>query len=107
MLEPDSRYYELETTTIQTSDGVGRTYKKRRFLPGMGAREVSTEITVTQGERLDLIAARVFGNAEQFWHLCDANLAMNPFDLMNKIGTKLKVALPQGVYQSSPNTSSE
>ena len=32
--------------------------------------------------RLDTIAASTIGDAQQFWRLCDANDALNPFDLV-------------------------
>jgi hypothetical protein len=50
---------------------------------------------VTEGERLDLIAARFFGDPEHFWRICDANNAMNPFDLTDGIGQRLRIPVPQ------------
>ncbi len=95
MLEHDSRYYDIETATIKAPDGSLISYKKRRFLPDGKKMETHSEITVTEGERLDLIAAKTYGDPEQFWRICDANDAMNPFDLTRTIGAKLKIASPQ------------
>jgi nucleoid-associated protein YgaU len=55
------------------------------------------EVTVTEGDRLDLIAFRTLGDPEIFWRICDANDAMNPFDLVadGEIGRKLRVPIPQ------------
>jgi hypothetical protein len=53
------------------------------------------EVTVTQGDRLDLITARTLGDPEQFWRICDANNAMNPFALTAEPGRVLRVAMPQ------------
>jgi hypothetical protein len=47
------------------------------------------------GDRLDLIAARALGDAEHFWQVCDANNAMNPFDLTAEVGSTLRIPLPQ------------
>jgi hypothetical protein len=33
---------------------------------------------VVQGDRLDNLAARYFGDAELYWRLCDANGAVRP-----------------------------
>jgi len=53
------------------------------------------EVTVTQGDRLDLITARTLGDPEQFWRVCDANNAMNPPDLTAEVGRTLRIPIPQ------------
>jgi hypothetical protein len=53
------------------------------------------EVTVIQGDRLDLITARTLGDPEQFWRVCDANDAMNPPDLTAQPGTAVRVPVPQ------------
>ncbi len=53
------------------------------------------EITVNDGDRLDLITAKTLGDPEQFWRVCDANNAMNPFDLTAEPGRTLRVPVPQ------------
>lgn len=57
--------------------------------------QLLVEVTVTQGDRLDLIASRTLGNPEHFWRICDANNAMNPFDLTAEIGRTLRIPVPQ------------
>ena len=91
MLEHDSRYYNLETATFQGEDGSVISYKRRRFLPQPNHLKSSEEIIVTDGDRLDLIAARTFGDPEQFWRISDANNEMNPLALTDKIGRKLRI----------------
>lgn len=54
MFEPTSRYYTLETATITNSEGSVTAYKRRRFLPPGEAIPLLVEVTVTQGDRLDL-----------------------------------------------------
>ena len=97
MFESSSRYYSLKTTTYTLPDGRTVAYKRRRFLPRGEEMDILEEVTVTEGDRLDLIAARTLGDPEHFWLICDANDAMDPFDLVGdyKIGSKLKVPLPQ------------
>jgi hypothetical protein len=54
------------------------------------------ERLVTEGDRLDNIAAQELGDPEQFWRLCDANNAMHPVEL-EEIGRTLMVTLPEGL----------
>jgi hypothetical protein len=70
-------------------------YWKRRFLPAGDTLPLLVEVTVTEGDRLDLIAARTIGDPEQFWRICDANDALNPFDLAEEPGRILRVPIPQ------------
>ena len=95
MFESNSRYYILKTETFTGADGRIHSYKRRRFLPRGSTLALLTEVTVDEGERLDLISARTIGDSEQFWRVCDANDAMNPFDLVTEPGSTLRVPLPQ------------
>lgn len=95
MFDPSSRYYALETATHLAEDGREIAYKRRRFLPRADELKVVAEITLVQGDRLDLIAARLLGDPLQFWRVCDANTALNPFDLGARTGSLVLVAAPQ------------
>ena len=53
------------------------------------------EVTMTQGDRLDLIAHRTLGDSQQFWRICDANNAMKPADLTAELNQIIRVPLPQ------------
>jgi hypothetical protein len=59
MFDPSSRYYSLETATLKTADGREMAYKRRRFLPRAESMPQLAEVTVVQGDRLDLITARL------------------------------------------------
>jgi len=91
-----SRYYRLETATLETAGGKTVRYLRRRFLPPAGNFSLLQEHTVVEGERLDHIAAKTLGDPEQFWRICDANNAMRPEDLL-EIGKKLRITLPEGI----------
>ena len=97
MFDSTSRYYGLETALFTAPDGRQIPYKRRRFVPQRDVLQIIGQVTVTQGDRLDLITGRTFGVPEQFWQICDANIAMNPFDLTSDaaVGTSLDVAMPQ------------
>ena len=95
MFEPGSRYESIETATMTMPDGRVVAYKRRRFLPRGEEMPLLVEVTVTEGDRLDLIAARTLGDPEQFWRICDANNAMNPEELTAEPGRRLRVAMPE------------
>lgn len=95
MFEPNSRYHAIETATYTTPDGRQVSHKRRRFLPQGHEMPLLGEVTVTQGERLDLIAARELGDPEAFWRICDANDAIDPLELLEVLGRRLRIPLPQ------------
>lgn len=95
MFDHTSRYYSLETVAFSLPDGREVRYTRRRFLPRAEDMPLLAEVTVTEGDRLDLITFRTLGDAQHFWRVCDANNAMNPVDLTARIGRKLRVTTPQ------------
>ena len=95
MFDTNSRYCALETATHTTPDGRKTTYVRRRFLPRGEDMPLLVDVTVTDGDRLDLITARTLGDPEQFWRVADANNAMNPFDLTAEPGETIRVPVPQ------------
>ena len=101
LFTPTSRYYGIDTETLITNDGTMIVYLKRRFLPSPDRFQLLQEHTVTQAERLDNIAAKFLGDPELFWRLADANGAMRPEELVQTVGRKLKITLPQGITGSS------
>jgi len=92
MFESNSRYTQVEDGVLTTDSGQVIRFKRRRFLPDGEKMSLLQEVTVTAGDRLDLIANRVLGDSEEFWRICDANNAMYPFDLVNKPYKVLKIA---------------
>ena len=95
MFDPTSRYARLATKTLKNADGREVTYVERRFLPKGEELQILAEVTVEQSDRLDLISARVLGNPLMFWQICDANNAMDPFELVKEPNKKLIVPVPQ------------
>jgi len=95
VFDPSSRYYNLETAVLKTPDGQEVTYKRRRFLPQGSAMPLLAEVTVIEGERLDTITARTLSDPEQFWRVADANDAMDPGELAEQPGRRLRIAVPQ------------
>jgi hypothetical protein len=90
---PTSRYYKTETALMKTAEGREVIYLRRRFLP-LDMGQLLTEHVVNQGDRLDNITASYLGDPEQFWRVCDANLALNPDELTSEIGRRLRIPAP-------------
>lgn len=99
---PTSRYYGLDTATLETPDGATIIYVRRRFLPQPDHFALLQEHEVKQGDRLDNLAAQYLGDAEQCWRICDANAAMRPDELTKTIGRRLRITLPEGIA-GTPN----
>jgi len=103
MFSVSSRYYSLPVLTYQPSKGDPIAYVSRRFLPQTDQFDLLLDHTVTEGERLDNITAQYLDDPEQFWRICDANGAMSPFDLVDQVGLKIRITLPQGIPGPAQN----
>ena len=92
-----SRYYNLDTLTLTDSEGRTYPYVERRFLPQQDRFTTIAEHVVKENERLDNITAAYLGDPEQNWHICDANAAMRPAELVEEPGWRLRITLPEGI----------
>jgi hypothetical protein len=97
LFPPTSRYAGIDTTTMKSADDRTVIYLQRRFVPSPERFALLQEHVVTQGERLDNITVRYLGDPEQFWRVCDANGAMRPDELTEKVGRRLRITLPEGI----------
>lgn len=101
LFPPTSRYHGTATATLEADGGPEGAYQilylRRRFVPSAERFALLHEHTVETGDRLDNITARYLGDPLQFWRVCDANNAMNPFDLTAEVGRRLRITLPEGL----------
>jgi hypothetical protein len=97
MFSITSRYYQLPTATLETSDGRKIKFVRRRFVPPPENFALLLEHAVTQGERLDNITAHYLGDPEQYWRVCDANGAIRPEELVETVGNRIRITLPEGI----------
>jgi hypothetical protein len=97
LFPPTSRYYGIDTATLETADGGTVVYLRRRTVPPADRFALLSLHPVTQGERLDIIATTYLGDPEQFWRICDANNAMGPDELTETPGRQLRITLPEGI----------
>ena len=95
----NSRYQTTPTTTLIDADGVEIVYLQRRFVPQPSAFSLLRYHVVVGSERarLDNVAATELGDAELFWRLCDANGALDPDELTEPTGRRLRITLPVGI----------
>jgi len=95
----DSRYYGSAVLQYTAPNGETIPYLARRIVPQPGAPNYATinQLTVKQGDRLDIIAAQYLGDPLMAWLICDANGAMRPHDLVSTPGTTLVITTPQGI----------
>jgi hypothetical protein len=101
LFPPTSRYHGIETATLQTGAGETVVFMRRRFLPSPDDLSLLQEHVVSDGDRIDNIAALHLGDPEQFWRICDANRAMRPDELTEVVGRRLRITLPAGIAGGS------
>jgi hypothetical protein len=90
MFARGSRYEQSPEATYTDAAGRARPYKLLRMFPP--AAPIAQTYEPADGERLDLVANRFYGDPEQFWRICDANRALRPDDL-ETAGTRLAIPI--------------
>jgi hypothetical protein len=94
---PNSRYHETPIARLTLPDGREIAYLKRRLVPPPERFALLNEHAVADGERLDQIAAHHLGDPEQFWRICDANGAIRPDELLDPVGRRIRITLPENI----------
>ncbi len=90
-----SRYENVPDAELTRVDGRTVRYKRMRFAPPQtGTTPRTTTDVASDGARLDVVAYRTLGDAEQFWRLCDANQVLRPVDLTATPGRAVRVPGP-------------
>ena len=87
MFLTNSRYHKV--ATVQTTSSTGETVtglKLRHLTPAAGEPRM-----VQSGDRLDLLAHAINGDATQFWHVADANTALDGRTLVETPGETVSV----------------
>lgn len=96
-----SRYYGIDTATLERPGGNTVVYVLRRLVPPPERFQLLQEHNIVQGDRLDNLAGKYLGDPALFWRLCDANRAMRPEELTETAGRVLKITLPEGITGSA------
>ncbi len=97
MFPATSRYHDIETATLELPDGSEVVYLRRRFVPSPDRFALLQVHVVVSGDRLDNVTARYLGDPEQFWRIADANGALRPEELVERVGRRLRITLPEGL----------
>jgi xanthosine utilization system XapX-like protein len=98
----NSRYVNTPVKTWTRPDGSEVNYLARRFVPAPESLALLGIYTVVQGDRLDNVAARLLGDPELFWRICDGNRELRPAALTEAIGRQLRITAPAG-FPGPPN----
>ncbi|MGY2012120.1 LysM peptidoglycan-binding domain-containing protein [Nocardia gipuzkoensis] len=69
----------------------------RRLVPLAERLATLGQHEVVEGDRLDLIAARWYGDPELWWRIADANPSAHPDELTGQIGRRLRITAPEGM----------
>ena len=85
-----SRYEPIPEAKLTAANGRTIRYKRVRFIPDVAGNLL---YTVSEGERLDTIAFKLYGDPERFWRICDANLSLHPADLVAETGQRLLIPI--------------
>lgn len=109
LFPPTSRYHGLGTRTLErpsatrggnasgTEGADPVVYLERRFVPAPERFSDLGVHRIEEGDRLDLLAHRYLGEAEQFWRIADAHRELQPEELEQPVGRRLRITLPEGV----------
>ncbi|RKH54936.1 LysM domain-containing protein [Corallococcus aberystwythensis] len=92
MFSPTSRYSQVSNATYTAPDGTEIVYKRRRF-PPMQQQGIFGQTGVRPEERVDQLAARTLRDPLQYWRLCDTNMVLDPFELVDEPGRRVRVPL--------------
>jgi len=83
MFLENSRYAKVDTVETTTRDGRPVTALKLRPLPAT----TGSGYLVLDNDRLDLLAHTYHGDATKFWHIADANTALEASELTAETGS--------------------
>jgi hypothetical protein len=95
MFDSRSRYSPLATLEHMDPDGRTIVYVTRRFIPPAHIYVVAGGVTITDSDRIDLIAYRAHGTPAGFWQIADANEATHPEELTARAGRRLVIPVPR------------
>jgi hypothetical protein len=95
---PTSRYAQTGVDAWDPGDGSPPVpFLGRRFCPRGDNLALLYEVQIAEGDRRDVLARRNLGDAELWWRLADANGAVDPRELTDPVGKRLRITLPEGV----------
>jgi hypothetical protein len=94
---PGTRYNGVPLAQMDLADGRTARYLRRRVLPDPASLATMLEYRITDGDRVDLLAARFLGDALASWRIADANGALRIESLVEETGRRIRITLSEGV----------
>jgi hypothetical protein len=91
---PNSRYAGTALLVYRAADGREIVYGARRQMPRPEQFQAMAEYRHDRDRRIDQVAHAYYGDAEQYWRICDANLVYWPPDAVAKANATLVIPLP-------------
>lgn len=82
MFGKNSRYRHTPVVQVTDTEGQQIAAIKLRLL----GQPLSRPALVTEGDQLDVISQRRFGDATRYWHIADANTALEANSLTQEAG---------------------
>ncbi|MER6307683.1 LysM domain-containing protein [Streptomyces sp. NPDC001657] len=98
---PNSRYRDTPTAELRNPDGTVTVHLRRRFVPQPGGSATLGRVRVRDGDRIDTLAAEVFGDPTLFWRLADNTLTSRPAELVGEPGRVLRVGAAEGIPEGT------
>lgn len=93
-----SRYEAAGTAAVEVDDGCGGVREVVYLLTRTPLDPAATTPLawhrVAPDDRLDLLASRYLGDPATFWRICDANLALDPDELVGPDAEGAVVVVP-------------
>jgi hypothetical protein len=103
---PNSRYYGAAIEELILPGGAGNAtgtpvkFLARRIIPQPSIYPVTATYVIADGDRLDNLAQKFFGDPSLYWMICDANGTMDPDQLTAQPGQTILIpvaaAIPPG-----------
>jgi hypothetical protein len=92
-----TRYHGVGTTDMMMPDGRVVRFLRRRFLPDPSRLVTIAEHRVKDTDRADLLANQYLGDPLHSWRIADANGNLRLEALVEEVGRRLRITLPDGV----------
>ena len=94
---PSSRYYGVQAQPFTLADGTPVMYLARRIIPQAATYTATQSYVIADGDRLDNLADRFFGDPLLYWMICDANGATDPDELTARAGRTILIPVASSV----------
>ena len=97
----NSRYVNNDTAEWTKADGRTVRFVTRRFIPKAENFALLQEHEIQEQDRIDNIAAQYFADPQLYWRICDANNVMDPNELTESAGRRIRITLPEGIPEAA------